>query len=227
MDEQLDRIRRAYDLTVQQYHDGIDPLDQIPTEFRDSAELVDLLRDATACNSGASDNREFLEPGPGKRFLDAGCGASLAHYHLYRWESTYFGIDVSSGLIDAMNRFVRMNAISIGGLSVAELAELPFDDNSFDISGAIGVLEYSPADYVVRALSELYRVMKPGSRLVLDIPNPESPHVDTMFHLEECLGRMEIRHSQDAFEEQLEPLFAVERFDDAHVMLKYFCVAVK
>jgi SAM-dependent methyltransferase len=227
MDEQLDRIRRAYDLTVQQYHDAVDPLDQIPTELRDSAELIALLQDANASNSGASDNREFLDPRAGMRFLDVGCGASLANYHLYRWESTYFGIDVSSGLIEAMNRFVRMNSIPIGGLSVAELAELPFDGNSFDISGAIGVMEYCPVDYVVRALSELHRVLKPGSRLVLDIPNPESPLVDTMFRLEECLGRMEILHSRSVFEAQLEPLFAIERFDDARVMLKYFCVVMK
>jgi SAM-dependent methyltransferase len=126
-----------------------------------------------------------------------------------------------------MNRFVRMNSIPIGGLSVAELAELPFDGNSFDISGAIGVMEYCPVDYVVRALSELHRVLKPGSRLVLDIPNPESPLVDTMFRLEECLGRMEILHSRSVFEAQLEPLFAIERFDDARVMLKYFCVVMK
>ena len=131
MDEQLDRIRRAYDLTVRQYEDGIDPLDQVPADFRSSSELAALLDDANACNSGAPENREFLDPKTAMRFLDVGCAASLANYHLHRWESTYFGVDMSSVLVAAMSRFARRNGIAIGGLGVAELAVLPFAADSF------------------------------------------------------------------------------------------------
>ena len=227
MDEQLSRIRRAYDLTVEQYHDGIDPLSQLPSNVRNSDELAALLEDAAACNSGASANEEYLEPRAGMRFLDVGCAASLANYHLYRWESWYFGIDISHRLIAAMGRFVHVNQIEIGGLSVAELLALPFDAHSFDIAAVVGVLEYCTAEYVRLALPELHRVLRPGAKVVLDIPNPGSPHVDTMFRLEECLGRTGVRHSRSTFEEQLEPLFPVERCDDTHVMLKYFCHVAK
>ncbi|KPJ86390.1 MAG: hypothetical protein AMS18_15675 [Gemmatimonas sp. SG8_17] len=227
MDERLSRIRRAYDLTVQQYRDGIEPLDQVPTDFRNSPELAALLDDAKACNSGAPENREFLDPKAGRRFLDVGCAASLANYRLDRWESRYFGIDISSRLVAAMNRFAQENRIAIGGLSVAELAALPFTVDSFDIAAAIGVLEYCSGDYVASALSELHRVLKPEAGLVLDIPNLENPHVDAMFRLEECLGRTAIRHSRVTFERSLVSLFSVDRCDDTHVMLKYFCRVVK
>ncbi|UCG87257.1 MAG: class I SAM-dependent methyltransferase [Gemmatimonadota bacterium] len=227
MDEQLNHIRQAYDLTAQQYHDGIDPLDQIPDDFRNSPELAALLEDAQACNSGAPENREFLAPKAGTRFLDVGCAASLVNYHLYRWESTYFGVDISSKLIAAMGRFVLQGRLVIGGLSVAELAALPFPASSFDMAAVIGVLEYCSADYMVRGLSELHRVLKPEARLVLDIPNLESPHVETMFRLEECLQRKAIGHSRVTFERSLESLFSLDRCDDVHVMLKYFCRAVK
>ena len=227
MDERLDRIRRAYDLTVRQYEDGIDPLDQVPSDFRSSPELAALLDDANACNSGAPENREFLDPKTAMRFLDVGCGASLANYHLHRWESTYFGVDVSSVLVAAMSRFARRNGIAIGGLGVAELAALPFAADSFHIAAVIGVLEYCSTNHVTRAVPELHRVLKPDARIVLDIPNLENRHVDTMFRLEEYLGRCGFRHSRTDFEERLQSHFSIARCDDAHVMLKYFCRAVK
>jgi SAM-dependent methyltransferase len=227
MDDRLNRVRQAYDLTVQQFQDGIDPLDQVPSDFRNSPELAALLADAKACNSGAPENREFLDPKGGMRFLDIGCAASLANYHLYRWESKYFGLDISSRLVAAMSRFVQENRIVIGGLSVAELAALPFDADSFDIAAAIGVLEYCSGDYVAHALSELHRVLKPEARLILDIPNPESPHIDAMFRLEECLGRTGVAHARETFERRLRSRFSVVRCDGAHVMLKYFCRVVK
>ncbi len=172
-------------------------------------------------------NREFLDPRPGMRFLDAGCGASLANYRLDRWRSTYYGVDISSALIDAMRRFATRQQLVIGGLYVAEVAKLPFDDSFFDIAAVVGVLEYCTLDYMRRALPELHRAMKPDAKVVLDIPNLNHPHVDMMFRLEEYLGRPEIAHSRVAFEEVLSPLFSVERVDDSHVMLKYFCRADK
>ncbi len=77
MDERLHRIRNAYDLTVEQYD----------------------------CNSGAPENKEFLEPEAGMCFLDVGSGASLANYRLDLWPSKYFGIDISRALIQAMHKF--------------------------------------------------------------------------------------------------------------------------
>lgn len=39
MDRQLDRIRQAYDLTVDQHRRGVDPLDLVPADLRNSPEL--------------------------------------------------------------------------------------------------------------------------------------------------------------------------------------------
>jgi SAM-dependent methyltransferase len=219
----LERIRRAYDLTVRQYHDGVEPLAGVPDDLRDSPELAALLEDANACNSGAPDNRSYLEPAVGKRFLDVGCAANLANHHLHRWESSYFGVDVSSALVTAMGRFVQERDIGIGGLGVAELAALPFAADAFDMASVIGVLEYCPADYVPRALSELDRVLNEGARLVLDIPNPDSSHLETMMRLEQCLQRVTVVHSRSTFEHTLEERFSIDRLDDGHVMLKFFC----
>jgi SAM-dependent methyltransferase len=226
MDEHLRRVRHAYDLTVRQYDQEIDPLEQVPKEFKESARFQAFMEDAgRSCNNGAPENREFLDPRSGMRFLDAGCAASLANYRLHQWPSTYYGVDISAALIDAMRRFAARQQLALGGLHVAEVAALPFDDSFFDIAAVVGVLEYCTLDYIRQALPEIHRVLKPSAKVVLDIPNLSHPDIDMMFRLEEYLGRPEIAHSRVAFEEVLSRLFAVERVDDSHVMLKYFCRA--
>ena len=228
MDQQLDRIRRAYDLTVEQYRKGIDPLIEVPEEFKNSPKFKALIEDADLyCGSGAPENRAYLDPKPGMRFLDAGCSANLANHLLGLWPSIYYGVDVSPALIEALRGFVAHHQIPIGGLYVADIADLPFDDSFFDIADVIGVLEYCTLEYVKDALFELNRVLRPEGRMVVDIPNLEHPLVQTMFQLEQYLGRPNFPHPRRAFEETLTPLFAIERTDDSHVMLKYLVRAIK
>ncbi|MGB5171129.1 MAG: methyltransferase domain-containing protein [Eudoraea sp.] len=50
----------------------------------------------------------------------------------------------------------------------ADICSLPFEDNSFDIILCNHVLEHIPDDR--KAMSELYRVMKPGGWGILQIP---------------------------------------------------------
>jgi hypothetical protein len=40
MNDQLGRIRKAYDLTVAQYRQGIDPLVQVPEAFKNSSDVA-------------------------------------------------------------------------------------------------------------------------------------------------------------------------------------------
>lgn len=227
MDQPLDRIRQAYDLTVEQYRGGIDPLAEVSEAFRNSYEFKALMDRNQSCSSGAPENRAYLDPKPGMHFLDVGCCANLHNHRLDQWPATYYGVDISPALIEAMERFVARRQISIGGLHVAEITELPFDDDFFDIADVIGVLEYCTLEYIQSALFELNRVLKPGAKVVLDIPNLEHPLVQTMFQLEQYLGRPNIPHPRDPFEEILKPLFSIERADGSNVMLKYFVRAIK
>jgi SAM-dependent methyltransferase len=225
MDQQLEQIRRAYDSTVEQYRSGIDWLAQVPETFKSSDEFQALMREP--CNSGALENREYLQPQPGMRFLDVGCCANLANHRLDQWPCTYFGVDISPGLIEAMQGFAASHQISIGGLQVAEVADLPFDADSFEIANVVGVLQYCTLDYTERSLIELHRVLKPDARMVVDVANLTHPLVETMFQLEENLGRPNVPKPRAAFERLLTPLFAVDRVDDSHVMLKYFVRAIE
>ena len=222
MDRNLEKIRKAYDMTVEQYRKGIDPNQNIPIKIKNTPFYKSLTPGGSALGSGSPDIKEYLNPDPGMKFLDAGSSANLANYHLNRWPSTYYGVDISPELINTMKSFTESKGISIGGLYVADISTLPFDDNFFDIAAVIGVLEYFTVGYVKKTLKELHRVLKPGSRVVLDIPNKDHPHVNDMARLEKYLKRPIYIQSRSKFENLLMPLFSISRIDDSLVMIKYF-----
>jgi SAM-dependent methyltransferase len=227
MKNQLDTIKKAYDLTVEQYRMGINPFDDVPDDIKNSPFFKSLTVDGSALDSSATDIKEYLAPVAGMRFLDVGCSANIVNYRLDRWPSTYYGVDISPKLVEAMKNFVKREQITVGGLYVAQVTGFPFDDDFFDICTVIGVMEYGTLEYAGEALIELNRVLKPGAQAVIDIPNINHPYVTDMMRLEKHLGRTIFVHPRSAFEKILKPLFTTERIDDSQVMIKYFVRAIK
>jgi len=227
MDERLDKIRRAYDLVVEQHEKGVEPLVDVPDSIKSSPGYKYILENRNKLNSAAPDIIKYLSPGHGMRYLDGGCSANLANYRLDKWSSIYYGVDISQRLIAAMEAFAEQHNIPVGGLYVADLSELLFDNDFFDIASVIGVFEYCTLDYIDKALKELYRVMKPGARMVLDIPNQKHPYVKDMMQLEEYLGRPNILHPPLEFEKVLVQFFTIDSIDDSQIMLKYFVRTLK
>ena len=54
------------------------------------------------------------------------------------------------------------------GLIEVDITDIPFDDNTFDIILCNHVLEHIPDDR--KAMSELYRVLKPGGKAICEVP---------------------------------------------------------
>ena len=225
MDDQLEKIRRAYDLTVEQFRKGIDPLESVPDNIRNT-DFFQSMDSLTNINSSAADIREYLSPETGMKFLDAGCSANLVNYNLGEWPSTYYGVDISPALIEAMKRFAERTNISIGGLYVADISALPFGNDFFDIAAIIGVFEYCTLEYIATSLQELRRVLKPGAKAVIDIPNSNHPHATDMQRLETYLGRPNFLHTRLDFEKLLKSTFRIDITDDSQVMTKYFVRSV-
>lgn len=88
MNKQLDRIQKAYDLTVEQHENGINPLDDVPQDIKNSPFYKSLMVESEVLGSGAPYIKEYLAPGPGMRFLDVGCSANIWNYRLDRWPSS-------------------------------------------------------------------------------------------------------------------------------------------
>jgi ubiquinone/menaquinone biosynthesis C-methylase UbiE len=98
----------------------------------------------------------------GSRIADIGCGDGAnwkGHESLVDAESTIDMIDLSPGMVKA----AQSNLSGVSGnwhFSVADVVDLPFSDDTFDVVMANHML-YHATD-VERAVAELARITKPG-----------------------------------------------------------------
>ena len=132
---------------------------------------------------------EYLSPAPNMNFIQLGCSLSLRFKGYDKWPSTYFGVDISMETIQFLYKHVAENKLSIGSLYCGSVHDTPFAESYFDIGDCIGVLEYYERDFVLKAIQEFHRIMKPDSKFVLDIPNITSPSGRTAMSIEEYMGR--------------------------------------
>ena len=68
---------------------------------------------------------------------------------------------------------LRKNGIEVASINI-ERESLPFSDNSFDLIVVNQVMEHVKEIFWI--ISELRRVLKPGGRLIIGVPNLASLH---------------------------------------------------
>ncbi len=113
------------------------------------------------------------------RLLDvgSGTGALLAEAHGSVGDAV--GLDIALRWLHVSRRRFRDRGLPAPPLVCAGAEHLPFDDASFDVVTATGLLEFTPD--LDRALAECARVLRPGGRAYLDAVNRFSlasePHV--------------------------------------------------
>jgi SAM-dependent methyltransferase len=105
--------------------------------------------------------------GPGNA-LDVGMGPGRLCSELERRGWTVSGVDASPEMVELARR--RLPQAS-SRLHCASAQALPFEDGSFDLVTATGVLEYSGVSH---ALLELARVLRPGGNAVVSYPSTVS-----------------------------------------------------
>lgn len=114
----------------------------------------------------------FLGDRTGGRLLDAGCGPGVMTDVLLARGFEYDGIDLSEAMVAAARDRFRDDARA--RFQVADVCDLPFEDDSFEVVLSLGVLEYvSDLD---RALDEIARVVRPDGVYVLSMLNRRSPY---------------------------------------------------
>lgn len=104
-------------------------------------------------------------PGRARKVLDAGCGTggNLEWLQRYAGNGKVFGIDFSS---DALQFSQSREPKHLAGASVTAL---PFDDARFDLVTSYDVLGQLPAKTDELALSEMFRVLRPGGVLFVRV----------------------------------------------------------
>ena len=95
--------------------------------------------------------------------LDAGCGTGGNALFLRRY-GTVVGIDLAEAALQLGGPRLP------GALSRASVLDLPFAAASFDLVTSFDVLYHRAVPDEARALSETWRVLKPGGRLLIRLP---------------------------------------------------------
>jgi ubiquinone/menaquinone biosynthesis C-methylase UbiE len=110
-----------------------------------------------------------LELRPGDRVLDVGCGPGrLARVFAERVAPTgaVDGIDAAVEMINRASSQARKRRTA-ATFQVAFAQDLPFPDATFDAAGCTLALHHVAQDDQPTAVEEMYRVLKPGGRLLI------------------------------------------------------------
>lgn len=99
-----------------------------------------------------------------KSFLEVGCGLGYFSQMAYEKKARVTGIDVGNKLVE-----ICCKKIPKGRFRVASALKLPFHNNSFDVVLCTEVIEH--VEDPIKAISELYRVVKKGGVVILTTPN--------------------------------------------------------
>jgi ubiquinone/menaquinone biosynthesis C-methylase UbiE len=110
------------------------------------------------------DDVVLTEPRPGAVILDAGCGPGRLALDLARArpDATVHGVDLAAGAIDVATARARRTGVPARFLR-ADLADLPFEDDTFDL--VVSTISYHHWAHVPEVVAELGRVLRPDGRL--------------------------------------------------------------
>lgn len=106
----------------------------------------------------------LLDIVPERKILDIACGWGELLVQAKEFGLEVSGIDISPHAIKLAKKRIQN-----GDLKVARAEKLPYQNNSFDYIVCVGSLEHF--DSPKKALSEMSRVIKPGGKIFIRVPN--------------------------------------------------------
>jgi SAM-dependent methyltransferase len=119
---------------------------------------------------------EHAQLGPGRLALEVGCGTGLFLAQVARSGATLRALDLSTALLArARARLAGQDNVA---LQCGNAEQMPYPDGTFDAVYGSSVLHHLDLD---RALREVWRVLRPGGRIVFTEPNILNPQVTVMF----------------------------------------------
>lgn len=105
---------------------------------------------------------ELFSPEQGQKILDVGCGTGNFSVKLSEKGAVVTGIDVSDDMLSIAR--TKSGALPITYINM-DLYQLEFQDNTFDAVFSMAAFEF--VEFPQRALVELFRVLKPGGKLLI------------------------------------------------------------
>ena len=107
----------------------------------------------------------LLGDATGLKCLDIGSDNGVISYLLRERGGQWSSADLVEETVESIKSLVEDNVYKIDGLTI------PFKDNEFDCVVIVDFLEHIETDK--EFLRELNRIIKPGGRLIVNVPNPK------------------------------------------------------
>ena len=113
---------------------------------------------------------KMLEPAHGETILDAGCGTGVFTGDLLSAGARVVGLELSLPMLQRAGWKLRQSSFR---MVQGDMTCLPFAHDAFDKTISLTALEF--IDDARAAISELFRVTKPGGRILVATLNSLSP----------------------------------------------------
>jgi exosortase/archaeosortase family protein len=126
--------------------------------------------------------RDHLGPLEGQRIFKTDLWDEVKNTRILRWAASEgahtFGIDISPPIAEQAARGFAGRSLVLAG-AVSDVRAIPFRDGSFDAIYSMGTVEHF--DETDLALEEIFRVLRPGGRAVIGVPNRHDPFLRPLF----------------------------------------------
>jgi len=138
---------------------------------------------------------ELAEIKPGEKVLDVGCGTgnlTLTAKHTAGKTGSVFGIDAAPEMIEVARKKAQRAHADVN-FEVGLIENIPYPDATFDVVINRLMVHHLPDDLKRLGFAEIFRVLKPGGRLlVADFNPPTNPIANHVFTAILGPGMMEI-----------------------------------
>ncbi|MEE2775868.1 MAG: class I SAM-dependent methyltransferase [Acidobacteriota bacterium] len=149
---------------------------------------------------------EYLPDVEGKRVFKTDLWDEARNTRILRWVAEQgadtFGIDISPPVAIRARQQFRQRDLRLGSV-VSDVRWIPCRDAAFDALYSMGTVEHF--DETAEALAEIHRVLKPGGRAIIGVPNRWDPFLRPLlvallyfvglyhYGFEKCYSRRELR----------------------------------
>lgn len=147
----------------------------------------DLAGAASTRYYSDNERRLFLDHFPrldGLKILKTDLWDEAKNTRILAWASRQgahaYGVDISPPIVaQARKAFVAEAGVHPLRDAVGDVRHLPFRSDSFDAIYSMGTIEHF--DETERAVEEMARVLKPGGRAIIGVPNRHDPFLRPLF----------------------------------------------